>query len=161
MFNMKNYQKTIQIAGIFLGVILILVIYKYYNPLNHFFPKCPVNYFTGFYCPGCGSQRSIHFLLNFDFFQAASQNILVFLSVIFLVGDLVLNLLGKQQLRPYVLLKSSNRLAKKILFIIIIFTILRNTPMYPFTILAPNTQESASCKIEHTHHAHHEHEHSH
>lgn len=151
---MKNYKNKIRIIGLFAVILILLIIYKNYNPLNHFFPKCPINYSTGFYCPGCGSQRAIHFLLNLSFFQAFSQNILVVLFIFIFTIDVLFSILGMEKFRPYSILKSSNHFAKIILLVIITFTILRNVPIYPFTILAPNTCEIESEEDKNHHHIH-------
>lgn len=37
-------------------------------------PKCPVHLFTGWECPGCGSQRAIHALLHGDIAEAFAFN---------------------------------------------------------------------------------------
>lgn len=36
---------------------------------------------SGLKCPGCGSQRAVHSLLNFDFLQAFRYNALLVVSV--------------------------------------------------------------------------------
>src|SRR5690554_8210264 len=38
-------------------------------------------YFTGFYCPGCGSQRAIHLLLHGDIIGAFRFNPLMVLTI--------------------------------------------------------------------------------
>ena len=58
-------RRNIIVAGIFLA-ILILCVYFYFDPSDHFFPRCPFLSMTGLECPGCGSQRAIHALLHGD-----------------------------------------------------------------------------------------------
>ena len=63
---------------IFVLVVIGIVVYKYYNPYNYdFFPKCPFRTLTGLYCPGCGSQRAIHYLLNLDILNSLKENFMV------------------------------------------------------------------------------------
>jgi len=40
---------------------------------THFLP-CPFHWLTGWYCPGCGSQRAIHDLLHGRFEEAFGHN---------------------------------------------------------------------------------------
>ncbi len=65
-----------------LGLVLLVIIYKIYNPAEYtYFPKCSFKELTGYKCPGCGSQRAIHALLNFKFSNAIKQNILLVLAM--------------------------------------------------------------------------------
>ncbi len=45
------------------------------------FPKCPTLMYLGFECPGCGSQRAIHHLLNGEMLEAMRMNFLLVLSI--------------------------------------------------------------------------------
>ena len=45
------------------------------NEAGHY-PSCPFLVITGFYCPGCGSLRTIHALAHLDIGTALSLNIL-------------------------------------------------------------------------------------
>lgn len=64
------------IAAVVVAVALI-VIYGSVNPENRFFPKCMFLVLTGWKCPGCGSQRAIHALLNGDVGAAWGYNALL------------------------------------------------------------------------------------
>lgn len=111
------------------GAIVILLIYKHFDPLNFsFFPKCPVNHFTGLDCPGCGGQRAVHALLNGNFKSAFEQN-----PLLFVLGPYIL-LAFYLQLVPNPTIKELK--VRKILYgyqaiyilltVIILFTIFRN-----------------------------------
>lgn len=64
------------------SVVIVGLIYFFFNPSdNVFFPKCPFYWFTGFKCPGCGSQRAIHALLHLDLGTALRYNALLIFSV--------------------------------------------------------------------------------
>lgn len=61
---------------------MLAFIYKVYDPaLGGVFPPCPFHSLTGLQCPGCGSQRAVHHLLNFDLVSAFHQNALLVLSI--------------------------------------------------------------------------------
>jgi len=67
-------------------------VYYFYNPAeSQLFPKCPFLYFTGYQCPGCGSQRAVHAMLHFDFKEAFSHNALLVASVPYVVAGLLFN----------------------------------------------------------------------
>lgn len=77
------------IVGIILLLILILI-YKFFNPQQYnLFPKCPFYAITGYKCPGCGSQRAIHYLLNFDLHNAWRQNFLLIIAIPYIITGLI------------------------------------------------------------------------
>ena len=119
----------------FLGM---LALYVFWNPSEtDMFPKCPFYSFTGIYCPGCGSQRAAHQILNGNIFEGIRHNYLLGLLALVLVYQafvfIVNNILGKEVTN--VLHKSKVTLG--ILIIVILFWILRNIHIFPFTELAP------------------------
>ena len=58
-------QRNIIIGLSAIIVIVALAVYGSFDPETaSFFPKCPFYALTGFRCPGCGSQRSLHQLLT-------------------------------------------------------------------------------------------------
>jgi len=121
-------------------IILLAVlsaIYFLYNPETSGFPGCPLHALTGIYCPGCGSQRAFHSLLHFDLLKTADYNIL-FIPALFVViyneGIRAYNYFGKKNLQNYVYHPS---FPKAVLITVIIFWILRNIPIQPFSWLAP------------------------
>jgi len=105
------------------------VLYKKYNPLESaFFPACPFRSLTGLLCPGCGSQRAIHHLLNFDIAGAFHENMLLVIAIPYLIAGWVIELIPRPSA---VLLKWRKifygpRAIFFILFVIITYWILRN-----------------------------------
>ncbi len=121
--------------------LLILVfgfIYISINPSEvDFLPKCPLYATTGIYCPGCGSQRAVHNLLNFSLIEAIRYNSLLILSMIILgyhFSIIIINKVFKKHIYNYIYHPKTPII---ILVIVIIFWILRNIPVYPFSLLAP------------------------
>ncbi|MFB6341380.1 DUF2752 domain-containing protein [Saccharicrinis sp. FJH62] len=110
-------------------MIVLVFLYREYNPLNNiYFPKCPFRSLTGYKCPGCGSQRAIHYLLNIDIYNACKQNFLLVLSVPYLLSGFILDRIKRPGPKT---LKWRKTLYGKyaiiiILIIIIAFWILRN-----------------------------------
>jgi hypothetical protein len=137
MFFTGNGNKRI---GWFLLIILggILIFFYFLDPeKSALFPKCPLYEWTGFYCPGCGSQRAIHSFLHFRFLEVFHYNLLMYPAGALILYHLV---------RPFIQKKSGvdlpdilyhPRTPWIILFIVVLFWILRNIPVVPFTWLAP------------------------
>lgn len=71
------------IAGISIGLLLLL--YAMVDPAkSHWFPKCPFLWLTGYQCPGCGSQRAIHQLLQGNLNTAFAYNPLMVIALPYL-----------------------------------------------------------------------------
>ncbi len=120
------------------GVIGFVILYKIYNPKLFLFPKCIVYKTTGLYCTGCGSQRMLHALLNGHWLEAISQNVFAFTFVIALLFELIFYTTNFHSLRPFKLLNKYRYSSISVLVLILGFTVLRNIPVYPFTLLAPH-----------------------
>ena len=127
------------LMALFLGGIFIL--YYLFNPSeNNFFLSCPFKYTTGYYCPGCGSQRAIHQLAHGNIISALGFNPLMVLSlpiVIYGLGIKAWNYLYQTQYR--VGLFSSNIFIYTFFTIVLLYWILRNIPVSPFTFLSPSS----------------------
>ena len=116
----------------------LAVLFFVLNPSEHeIFPKCVFHSITGYYCPGCGSQRAIHSLLHFRFYSVVSNNFL-FLPAVFIVTYHYLRPFFNRRFNwnmPNIFYFKSTPWI--ILIVIVVFWILRNIPFYPFSILAP------------------------
>lgn len=113
-----------------LGVLLALATaYTWLDPLDYaIFPKCPVKMLTGLDCPGCGSQRAIHALLNGQVAEAFRSNALMVLAIPYVLAGFAFDLVRTPGER---LLKWRKRLFGETAIYIIIgiitaFTVLRN-----------------------------------
>lgn len=85
-------------------IVAAAVVYFTFNPASSaLFPKCPFFMLTGLKCPGCGSQRAIHALLNLDITGAFSYNALlvVFIPVAALLFYSEFNRIRKPKLYLY------------------------------------------------------------
>jgi hypothetical protein len=68
------------------AALVAAVVYFVLDPAQYaLFPKCPFHTLTGWECPGCGSQRTIHALLHGEFRQAFFHNPLLTLSFPYLL----------------------------------------------------------------------------
>jgi len=131
-------KAVLQITGVVILFILGLVVLYFFKPGQSFiYPPCPVHFLTGFYCPGCGTLRALHALLHGQFLHALDLNPLMIISIPFLgyaiISQALFSIRGKGL--PQVI-KHPNWIWA-IFVLIIVYTILRNLPFYPFSILAP------------------------
>lgn len=103
------------------------------NPL----PPCPLHATTGLFCPGCGSTRALHALVDGDLKRAASMNVLLIASL---------------PLLPVVALDAAGALSAPLrtrlrwildargwAAVLIAYALLRNLPWTPFNWLAPGS----------------------
>lgn len=120
---------------LFVGMI-IAILYFYFNH-STFFLKCPLYSTTGVYCPGCGSQRAFHDLLHFDFMGVVKQNILFLFGILLTAYYFIIIAINKLFDKNVKSFLSHKKAPIIILVFLIIFWVLRNIPVYPFTLLAP------------------------
>ena len=68
--------ERLALVGVLVGMAaLALVLLRGFNPATScFFPPCPFRAFTGFLCPGCGTTRALHQLLNGHLYAAFRLN---------------------------------------------------------------------------------------
>ena len=86
---MKKHLTLAVFALIFIG---LGVVFYNFNPQNSiYFLKCPIYYFTGYLCPGCGSQRAIHELLHLNIKKAFEYNALFVTVTPYVILAIVLN----------------------------------------------------------------------
>ena len=114
------------------------VLYRFPPLAVGWYPRCPFFLLTGIYCPGCGALRAGHALLHGHFVEALGFNALLVLAAPFLAYVLASHALeavtGERRLpRPYL----PGRVTQAILWTFVVFTVLRNLPVHPFTVLAP------------------------
>jgi hypothetical protein len=132
-------MKNILRIGLLIGFTGLAVLFFVLDPAKHdLFPRCLFNSLTGYYCPGCGSQRAIHSLLHLDFAGVVSYNFLLIPALLLILYHYLRPVLNRQlnwKLPNIFYIKSTPWI---IFGVIIIFWILRNLPFYPFSVLAPN-----------------------
>jgi hypothetical protein len=110
----------------------------YFDPsTTHFFPVCPLYALTGFACPGCGLTRGFHALFHGDIASALHFNALIPVwTVIFGFTFISLVLLAVRG-RSLPLNKLSPHWLWVLLVVLLVFGVVRNLPVYPFTLLFP------------------------
>ena len=130
-------KKFIQ-GGLLITILALAVLFFVLDPAkNVIFPKCAFHSLTGYYCPGCGSQRAIHSLLHLNFAGVISNNFLFLPAVLLILYHYVHPLANRKfnwRLPNIFYLKSTPWV---IFTVILFFWLLRNIPVYPFNVLAP------------------------
>ncbi|MBY0514096.1 MAG: DUF2752 domain-containing protein [Gemmataceae bacterium] len=106
---------------------------------DSFYPRCQLHSTTGLHCPGCGTTRALHALLNGRVEQALAFNPLAFVAVPIigwsLVKSLRMSYLGRPVRRPSARYRY---LPWVLVSVLLLFAVLRNLPWHPFTLLAPH-----------------------
>ena len=109
-----------------------------FNPASSVvFPPCPFHVLTGMYCPGCGTLRALHQLLHGRPLEALGLNPLMVLSLPFLAYALSSETLRTTTGRRLPGIRLRVIWIWALLAAIMLYWILRNIPVYPFTILSP------------------------
>lgn len=110
----------------------------YYDPTtSHMLPVCPLFALTGFACPGCGLTRGFHALFHGDLVTAVDFNAFVpvwALIFMWVAVSLALYAVRGQGLPMW---PTNPRFMWVFMCFMLVFGVLRNIPVYPFTILFP------------------------
>jgi len=126
------------LAAVVAATALAVGMLRVFDPaVSGIFPPCPVHYLTGWYCPGCGSLRAIHQLLQGNLRAAWAMNPLTLLLLPFLTyggaSHALLEIRGRglpELFLPAVWIRA-------LCVAIILFGIARNLPVHPLNLLAP------------------------
>lgn len=132
----RKYRILVLIcAAVILGAVAL---FYHFNPAFPFPFSCPIYDITGFYCPGCGTGRACRALLQFRFVEAFCYNpafviLLPFIGVYFAVRITDWVITGGNHVDK----KINGPLLITVLVLVILYGVLRNIPVYPFTLLVP------------------------
>lgn len=137
--NVRNGVNNRVLIALITLVLLCVLIYSVScdHKNEKLIPPCPVKYYTGYFCPGCGSLRAVQKVAHLDFPGAMSENVLAVVFFPLLTFYIATNI-------RYVLTGRERKIIRLPYFVtigiavfFILFWILRNLPFYPFSILAP------------------------
>lgn len=127
MVKQIKYSECTQ--GLMAGIVIAGLIFLYFfKPQDFPYPTCVFHDLTGLYCPGCGSTRAIYQLLHGHLLTALHDNAMTVLALPFLAYT-AFRKESLSLIRPFWIWG--------IFYLLVIFTVLRNLPIYPFTYLAP------------------------
>lgn len=101
------------------------------------YPRCPFYVLTGKLCPGCGTARALHALLRGDLISALGFNLVAVLAIPYL-AYLYVAWASSYTAHPVARLRLAPAWAMvPLVALIVMFAIVRNLPIEPFTVLAP------------------------
>ncbi len=131
---------------VFVGIIVIFLagscFLYYHNPRENRWLVCIIYGLTGYYCPGCGAGRACYSILHGQFYAAFRYNPLLCILLPWFalyIGVCVIQWLVTG--RETVSVKIPMWVAYIILAVVVLYGVLRNIDVYPFTLLAPTGLE--------------------
>ncbi|MBJ2175593.1 DUF2752 domain-containing protein [Aureibaculum sp. A20] len=129
-----KYKKLITLI-----FILVVALFYFSSTSSQFniLLKCPLYNTTGIYCPGCGSQRAFHSLIHGDFLEALRNNIMLLLGIIALIYHYGIQLSNHFFKTSAKSIFNNKKIQFLVLGLFILFWILRNINVDPFSLLAP------------------------
>jgi len=131
------YERGLAAAGVsaFAGGAAVVA---YFDPLKAgFFPACPMYSLTGYACPGCGLTRGFHALFHGDILSAIDFNAMVPIWAL-IFGYVTLSLaFTAVRGRGLPMWVTSPPVLWTFMALMLVFGILRNVPVYPFSLLFP------------------------
>ena len=137
----RNYVRwpllILMVATVFLSLLYIFIMDPMKTPGAA--PTCYIYSHFGIYCPGCGNTRALHALVHGHIPEMFGYNLLFPFAVIilawyFLVGFSTL-LFRKRVMWIPTRIPTAGAIGIGVA--VVLFTVLRNIPVWPFTILAP------------------------
>lgn len=128
-------------AALLLGAAAVFAagaLYLYFHDPYQYPLPCIIKLLTGLYCPGCGAGRACFSILHGKFFDAFCYNPLLVILLPFAGGYIAARgidwaVTGGNHIDG----KISIKLLLALLIIILVYGILRNIPVFPFSLLAP------------------------
>ena len=125
-------------AASVVGAVGILGILYFVNPgTSTLYPMCPFLWVTGCYCPGCGSLRALHQITRGHLVSEFGLNPLLVLSMPFVAYYFASQVSLAFRGFPLRTFFVRPLLIWSLLGVIILYWIVRNLPMHPFSLLAP------------------------
>ena len=125
-FTRKNLVSLCLVLGFLAAACMVLLLVPPGSRNARWLPKCWLHEYTGIYCPGCGGTRALSALLRGDLKTSLHDNLLLIPGGLILIVLIAWPQFGVK--RP---------VALAIVIAVFAFTILRNIPCAPFTLLAP------------------------
>lgn len=133
----STVERVLAGAGVLTAAVIAFAV-SLFNPVTAgFFPVCPLHALTGLNCPGCGLTRGFHALFLGDLAGALRFNAMlpVYLFVFgYLFAALCLIAVRGRSLSFNIFRPN---FIWSFFIVALIFGVVRNFPIYPFTLLAP------------------------
>ena len=134
---LRNTRVCLLLIGVVIAVLLALMLYRA-GPHAAWLPGCMFHKLTGFDCPGCGMTRATHAALHGRILDAFRYNPLGMILLPAALIGLGIETLGWVRGKPLpVRFRIGGNWVWGIFGLLMAFWILRNIPIWPFTLLAP------------------------
>lgn len=127
-----NREKINKSIKLYIILMISFIIFLYLNNQFSFFIPCPIHKIFGLHCPGCGATRMVLSILKLDFYKAFRYNPFLFILSPFLITYYIVYYYNWIQDKSF---NINKKIWYIILFLAIIFMILRNIPYFDY--LAP------------------------
>lgn len=105
--------------------------------VNELVPRCPFHVLTGLHCPGCGTWRALSAFVQGDWRLAAACNPILCLAVPLLAWEWCRPPASPVQSTAQPERRRFPATSRLVLLVVCTYWILRNVPLFPFTLLAP------------------------
>jgi hypothetical protein len=125
------------IAGGMITALAVVALKTFDPAKSSLFPPCPLHALTGWYCPGCGSLRAMHQLLNGHLQAAFAMNPFAVIALPFLIYGLASQISFQLHGRRLPSFFIPGEWIWTLAAAIVVFGIARNIPIAPFNLLAP------------------------
>lgn len=96
--------------------------------------KCPIHFFTGLYCPGCGVTRMCIHLIELDIYAAFRSNCAVFICLPFLTVFFAVRTYGYIKTGKYLCNTPMKIMLYALIVVLVAFGVLRNIPAFYFLL---------------------------
>ena len=126
-------KRILKVISILIASFLVLIGYYFLSTNYNITIPCLFHLITGFYCPGCGTTRLVFALLNGHVSEAYNYNRLFFILLPFIVMygvyKIYIYILDKED---KIICKIPNVLIYMLLFIVMMFGVLRNIDNFSY-----------------------------
>jgi len=120
------------------GLLTSAAVLFWFDPTQHaFYPQCLFHQLTGWNCPGCGTLRASHALLHGHILVALRDNLLFVCAIPFAAYHFFRHTVSWAAGRPLPMPKFRPIHLVALVGLLVIFAVLRNIPVAPFTLLSP------------------------
>lgn len=133
-------KRSVRVTAVLTGAVIAAVgaVYLYFHNPHQYPLPCLFHVITGLYCPGCGAGRASYSILHFQFYDAFRYNpmyviLLPFLGI-YIAARMIDWMLTDGN---HVDGKINPKILYAILILVLGFGVVRNIPVYPFTLLVP------------------------
>ena len=140
----KSPYRVIVVFFILLAVTLLAVLLHRVEPYASWLPGCLFHRVTNLHCPGCGMTRATLSILHGRWEDAIRFNTVGIILLPATLALISLESIARYLDKPIpMIFRINGRSGWAIVWILLIFGIMRNIPCWPFLLLAP-TQECAA-----------------